>query len=123
MAHRRQWRAVALGGGAPTSIGHGCARGELLHTLGVTVELSGLRKKRQNSEGGPAACEVLRRRWRTPIAVAFPSDEGTTGGNISSGHGSRSRTCNALARREKGGANTEREGSPAMAAKAERAPR
>jgi hypothetical protein len=38
-----------------------------------------------------------------------------------SGHNSRSRTRNALARREKGGANTQREGSLAMLAKPEHA--
>jgi hypothetical protein len=37
------------------------------------------------------------------------------------GHVSRSRTHDVLARREKGGANTERGGSPAMAVKVERA--
>jgi hypothetical protein len=36
MAHRRQWQAAVLGGGAPTITRHGCARGEHLHDQGVT---------------------------------------------------------------------------------------
>jgi hypothetical protein len=123
MAHRRQWRAAALYGGAPTSTGHGCARGELLHDQEVMVEQLKPQTRRSSGRRGVATCGALRR-WRwTPRAAVFPGDESTTGGNISPGHGSRSRTRNTLTRREKGRANIEREGSPAMVAKAEHAPR
>jgi hypothetical protein len=49
------------------------------------------------------------------VATTFCEEEGTKGSSISPAWSSTSRTCYALAMRKKGGANTEREGSPAMA--------
>jgi hypothetical protein len=114
---------AALGGGASASTRHGYTRGEHLHNQGVTVELPGLRKKRQNGEGGPATCKALRQRWQTHGVMALQDDKGPIGSNISSGHSSRSRTLDVLARREKEGANIEREDSPTMVAKVECTPR
>jgi hypothetical protein len=56
-------------------------------------------------------------------ATTFYVEGGTKGGSIAPTGSSTSRTCYALAMRKKEGAVTERESSPAMAAKAECAPR
>jgi hypothetical protein len=53
--------------------------------------------------------------------MVFLENESMIGGDIMQGRKPRPRTPDALARREKGRANTEREGSSAMAAMAERA--
>jgi hypothetical protein len=58
----------------------------------------------------------------THVVMALHDNMGPISGNISLVHSSRSRTRDTLVRREKGGANIEREGSLAMAAKVERAP-
>jgi hypothetical protein len=88
---------------------HGTAAlGELLHDQGVTMELLKPKTWWPSGRWGVATCGALWRRWWTPKVAAFPGDEGTIGDNITSGHNSRSRTHNTLARREKWGVNTER---------------